>query len=695
MRNTNGEVRVSRWLARRRAEAHGIPGGRRRKFANGCVRILDVGIPARVNARFLCLAVFVACAPAPFTPQPTPEDSGVDAGTSPIDAGEADAGAVVVVDAGLPDAGDELDAGVLVTPDAGVTEVCDAVSVAPLCPRSGWCWRNPAPFAFQLNDVIAFGCQAWAVGTSGLIVSRTSAGWVAAPSITTETLNGITGAAPNDLWAVGNHATIAHFDGVAWRLETSGTLSADFRSVSSPEPGLLVIAGSDALYQFERGALTTLHAPPRFSFKHVKATSRTSIRALGEEYVPNVDRRAVSVVFDGTQWRTEKSISTSSMHLNRLEQVGSRWFAAGSMNGHGPNYGYVDQLSPNPSSLPYTAAATEFLGLAATGLNAMLAVGRGVTSSIFSFDGTTYAPIADAPKDTLTSVAFGGREAFTVGQTLGRVVNGRYLAESSGWLGSANSVLALPNDELWLSGGVRSIAGGPFLETSTAMQGASLGPVVGESNTELWATGSGGVWHFDGTAWSRDPLGPTTRMNGVRVKDGDVWAWKWNEVWIKLAGGQWQQQPVASSMSIDDLWPVGNGLANVIGSGGGAAQLWVSNGTRFSAQPLPALTAGDGLRAVRGTWLGAWLLTWNGAVFHYDGTQWSSIAIPGGASLNELVNEGNAVIAVGREGAVLEWNGTSFVSLNLGIPVDLVGADVDANGALWVSGAGGTVAVRR
>lgn len=634
--------------------------------------------------------MLASCSPAATVLSPEGVESPLDAGAPASDAGQADGS-----DAGhFADAGNELDAG-LVEHDAGVPVACDPISVAPICPRAGWCWRNPAPFAVQLNDVIAFGCRAWAVGSGGLIATRTPAGWAPMPSVTAETLNGISGSAPDDLWAVGNHATIVHFDGISWRLVSTGTRSTDFRSASSPERGLLVLAGSDGLYQFEGGALTTLHAPARFSFKHVKASSRSSIRVLGEEYVPNVDRRAVSLVFDGAQWRTEQSISTSSMHLNRLAQVGLRWFAAGSMNGHGPNYGYVEQLAPASPGLPYTAGATEFLGLAATGPTSMLAVGRGVSSSIFSFDGTTYSPITDSPTDSLTSVAFGGQEAFVIGQTLGRVANGRYFAESGGWLGSANSVLALPNDEIWLSGGVRSVGGGPFQETVTARQGASLGPVVGESSTDLWAAGSGGVWHFDGTAWSRDPLGPTTRMNGVRVAGGDVWAWTWNEVWLKIAGGQWQQQLVSSSMSIDDLWPVGNGLANVIGSSGGSAQLWVSNGSRFSAQGLPTLPAGDSLRAVRGAWLGAWILSSSGAVFHDDGTQWSSVAIPGGASIFELVTKRRKVIAVGREGAVLEWNGTSFVSLRLEVPVDLVGADVDANGAVWVSGGGGAVVVRR
>jgi len=314
-----------------------------------------------MNLRLLVssLLVLAAC------PGPAPtEDAGLpveaDAGRAELDAGPRDEDAgTTVADAGLS------------TPDAGP---CSAVPVTPVCTAGGWCWKNPLPLATQLNDVWANGCSAWAAGLGGMLLERTTQGWVPRSSGTTETLNGFASFAPDDAWLVGENGTVLHFDGTAWSVARSNTTSASYRAAYAPARGLVFIAASDGIHRYQAGVLTTIHAPARTSFSGISGRSVGLLRAVGEEYVPNVARNPVSWSFDGATW-TQNAGSTWLVRWNRVADDGVDFYAAGKMNAHGPDWGFVGKL-PWQFPLATTQRSSEFLDLAARGPRDLLAVGR-------------------------------------------------------------------------------------------------------------------------------------------------------------------------------------------------------------------------------------------------------------------------------------------------------------------------------
>ncbi len=660
-----------------------------------------------MNARFLVssLLVLAACpgpAPTEDAGLPVEADAGraeLDAGRAELDAGRAelDAGArdedagTTVADAGTI----VVDAG-LSTPDAGP---CSAVPVTPVCTAGGWCWKNPLPLATQLNDVWANGCSAWAAGLGGMLLERTTQGWVPRSSGTTETLNGFASFAPDDAWLVGENGTVLHFDGTTWSVVRSNTTSASYRAAYAPARGLVFIAASDGIHRYQAGVLTTIHAPARTSFSGISGRSVGLLRAVGEEYIPNVARNPVSWSFDGATW-TQNAGSTWLVRWNRVADDGVDFYAAGKMNAHGPDWGFVGKV-PWQFPLATTQRSSEFLDLAARGPRDLLAVGRswGNHDGLLRFDGAVYSAVAGAPRASFTAVDSAGGDFFVVGDQLGRVSDGAWQPESSGVRGTISDVLPLSNGDVWLSGGLRSRQGGPFVATGLPAVPPRLSSISGHAPDDLWAIGDNStVWHFDGTHWARASSGPTTQVNRLQATaTGEVWAWSWSALWL-FRNGAWNRLTLPDpTFSVSDVSALPYAFAFVTGQLGNTHALFATNGARFSAQPLPA-SAASGLRLLRGAGsLELWAVTNQGEVLQRDAsaTTWSTIPLPvANAWVSELVVSGNRVVAVGPAGLVLRWDGTRFVEEDIGARVGLGGAAIAPNGTLWVVGNDGAVVTR-
>lgn len=649
-----------------------------------------------MNTRVLVSSLFVlaGCAGPTLT-----LDSGTDLPIALDDAGVLDGG-TFESDAGAIDAGEDLDAGTTVdagqpTPDAGP---CGAVPVRPVCTAGGWCWKNPLPLATQLNDVWANGCSAWAAGVGGMLLERTSEGWAPRTSGTSETLNGFAAFAPDDAWLVGENGTLLHFDGRRWSVERSNTSSASYRAAYAPERGLVFIAGSDGLHRYQGGVLTTILAPLRTSFTGITGRDASTLRAVGEEYVPNVARNAVSWSFDGRTWASNNA--GSMVRWNRVAHDGLDFYAAGKMNAHGPDWGFIGKL---PWQLPLAthAASSEFLDLAARGPREFLTVGRswGTATGMLRFDGSAYRSVIDAPNASFTAVDSSGGDFFVVGDQLGRVSEGAWKPESSGRRDTFSGVLPLANGDVWLSGGLRSRQGGPFVETGLPATPPRLTDLSGESPTDLWAIGdSNAVWHFDGTSWAPAPNGPTTRVTRLRATEtGEVWAWSSASLWLFQAGVWTQLTLPGLNFDVTDVAPEPFGLVYVTGRFGNTYALFRGNGSRFSGQPLPA-SAASGLRLLRTPGgLELWAVTNQGEVIRRDANSgvWTTIALPvANTWVTDLVVSGSRVVVVGPAGLVLRWDGARFVEEDLGARVGFASAAIESNGTLWVVGSDGAVVSR-
>lgn len=637
------------------------------------------------------LLVFVLAMTACPAPRPAPEPAAsepVDAGAPPMDA-SLDAGSD---DAGLTlDAGASFDAGSTVI-DAGLvdTRPCEPIEQQPVC-SDGYCWLNPFPFAMQLTDVVVDGCHAWAAGVGGTLLERGDGGWLPHRMPTSETFTSFAAFAPDDLWLVGGSATLFHFDGRSWTYVMGNTSSATWSAAYAPSRGVVFIAGTNGIHRFENGTLTTVFAPPRTTFTGITGTSASNLRAVGQETIPNVDRPAVVYTFDGRTWTKEQSLTM--VGFNRAITVGGTVYAAGKLNGHGPDYGYVAQLFPARPPLTFTQRATEFFDLAARSPTDVLVVGRGFSDSVLQFDGTTFRSVMNAPAAAFAGVGLATRDAFVVGDRLGRISNGGFVAESRDHGDTVRSVLAFANADVWLSGGRRSRQGGPFVATSPTS--VSLGKVVGNDASDLFATDSNEVWHFDGVAWVKEPSGPT-RVREVAVSSGgEVWAWDWSTLWRKRSSG-WQQIVLPLGMQLQDVWPLPSGAVVTGSTRTTGNSVWVTDGASFTERPV-ATDGGTfgGFSFVRGDVNDLYGVTTTREVLHHDGAAWSApLELDATFDLVDLAVRGPKVVAVGRNGRVGEWTGMRFAIRSIGSNVNLWTVSIDSLGRTWLGGEGGAVLMK-
>lgn len=633
-----------------------------------------------MNVRLLLVSALVVMGcPARVAPP--------DAGTpEPLDAGEQ-AVADASVDAGLEDAGLTVDAGVAVI-DAGVVETspCEPITQQPIC-SDGYCWLNPFPFAMQLNDVLVDGCHAWAAGVGGTLLERTDGGWIPHRMPTSETFTSLAAFAPDDAWLVGGSATLFHFDGRAWTYVQGNTSSATWSAAYAPSRGVVFIAGTDGIHRFENGTLTTVFAPARTTFTGITGTSETNLRAVGQETIPNIDRPAVVYAFDGRTWTKEQSLTM--VGLNRAISVGGTVYAAGKLNGHGPDYGYVAQLFPSRAPLSFTQRATEFFDLAARSPTDVLVVGRGFSDSVLQFDGTAYRSVMNAPNAAFSGVGLGARDAFVVGDRLGRVSNGAFIAESRDHGDAVRSVRAFANGDVWLSGGRRSRQGGPFIATTPST--LWLGKVVGTDGNAVFSTDSNEVWRFDGVSWAREPNGPT-RVREVAVSSsGELWAWDWSQLWRKTSAG-WQQVVLPMGLQVQDVSPLPSGAVITGYTRASGNSVWVTDGSSFSERAGAPVA---GFSFVRGDVNDLYGVTTSGEVLHHDGTAWSApLELDATFDLTDLAVQGSKVVIVGRNGHVGEWTGMRFAIRSIGSNVNLWSVSIDSLGRTWLGGEGGAVLMK-
>jgi hypothetical protein len=143
----------------------------------------------------------LSCVPIPLPEQPVdagPIDETPDAGTAPPP-----------VDAGVPDAG------ALPAPDAGTPN--------PNCSADGWC-REASPTTAHLRSVWARSpSDVWAVGDQATVLHFDGARWSAVNTGLVDDLYGVWASGPADVWVVGGSGfpsgpigVVARFDGSAW-----------------------------------------------------------------------------------------------------------------------------------------------------------------------------------------------------------------------------------------------------------------------------------------------------------------------------------------------------------------------------------------------------------------------------------------------------------------------------------------------
>jgi hypothetical protein len=140
--------------------------------------------------------------------------------------------------------------------DRGTLLYFDGRVWRPLAPGRGLLGSPSQSFAHLVGiEGVTFG----AIGSEDL-VSYDGAAWSPMPVPTGETLYGLWGLTPDDVFAVGRNGTILHYDGITWEIQDSGVL-VDLHAVSGTGPTDVYAAGDDlTLLHFDGATWTTVHS---------------------------------------------------------------------------------------------------------------------------------------------------------------------------------------------------------------------------------------------------------------------------------------------------------------------------------------------------------------------------------------------------------------------------------------------------
>ena len=342
------------------------------------------------------------------------------------------------------------------------------------------------------------------------------------------------------------------------------------------------------------------------------------------------------------------------------------------------------------------------------------------TGVILHFDGTSWSEIHSVPDIFLLDVfALGENEVWAVGDqgTILYYDGASWEEQESGASCHLFSVSALSSDEVWVAG----LDVSDFTGTILHWDGTSwseqlpwpdwLCGVHALDAGNVWAVGVNGViLHYDGSAWSEQETGTTMTMSNVAAADaGNAWAVGGGSdpvteehyyTILHFDGTSWSEQLSRSSgpdsvygnlmlhgvsaVDAETVWTVGDRGVVLLSEDGGDS--WSSQTEGQNDNLCGISSADDGSALAVGE---------NGAVLHWNGTSW----IPGVSGTDKTLRE-VAVLdaatawAVGYDfdsNVILSWDGTSWSEQESGTEHSLRGVAALGADSAWAVGDCGTI----
>jgi hypothetical protein len=480
-------------------------------------------------------------------------------GPLPADAGGLDVPGTV--DAAAPDAAPDASAGDAPAgaPDLGL------VHAAAVCMNAEWCWQNPLPHGNTLYGVWGSSPRdVWTVGGDGFVVHHDGSGWTRVPVPTTVQLGGVWGSRAGDVWIVGDRGTVLRGDGPSW---TAGTVGFDtrLRAIWGSGPDDVWAVGGDDQAESAHwdGTRWTRVSRAERGFHGIWGAGRDAVWAIGGSGVYR---------WTGAAW-------TSALTVDRPTAI---W-------GSGPDDVWV--VGENNLIRRWNGSAWTSMTAGTLGTRFGSVVGRGPNdvwifgTRLHHWNGMRFT---DLQPDGV-SVPYAGA---AIGPQL--------------WVVGYQGMHLRHDGVAWADPGSRVPYG--------------FSAVAGTSARDVWAAGVVSVAHHDGTQWSRVPL-----PNGI-------------------AGFKslWASAP-------DDVWGVGdNGLAH-----------W--DGRSWYKVAVPAQVSESYLVALWGSAANdVWAVGLGGTCIHWDGQRWS--AVPTGVSgpLSAVSGTGPRDVWAAGDWYILHWDGNGW-----------------------------------
>ncbi len=534
-----------------------------------------------------------------------------------------------------------------------------------------WEWLMPRPTGDDLEAVHATSPNdVWMVGRHGALVHWNGTALSSPPRVTEAALDDVNATGASDVWAVGEQGTVLRFDGGSWA------------------------------QAFDGGTVT---------YGSVWASGPTDVRVLKSSTGPSDS----IPVWNGAQWSASpaSAILHSSGSLDLL--AGSSATDVWAVGSRVYQFNGLDWVDRTPSS-------TRFNDLLALAPNDAWAVGWSTNpyygSSypvVYHFDGGTWS--GGQPNSISSNANLGriwgasGSDLWITGDYSQRCAQ-HYTSASQSWTcidpgfypvavhGSSAS-------DVWFVGAGGQVArwnGSSMTRLSTAFPACTAASVVSLSSafeacgssltavnpqagtfatfavpglapneglTTLWAASSTKVWagtsqgkvvFFDGATASVFVSYPGSNFQAMwGAAANDVWAGTSSGGLLHYDGASWSAVTAPANGPVVDLW--GSSASDVYATGnqGGYlhydGQSWKLVPVTMSPAFYPSRIHGSSPTNIWATdsWYG-------GAIYHFDGTHWSRLSVLGYNALTDVWVAGEADVFALYSGSVYHYNGVGF-----------------------------------
>ncbi|MBW2734045.1 MAG: hypothetical protein JRH20_16785, partial [Deltaproteobacteria bacterium] len=515
----------------------------------------------------------------------------------------------------------------------------DQDAVIPLRPgqlvtEGGWVWEHPLP---QGNTIHAF--------------------W---------------GSADNDIWAVGAHGVVLHYDGTLWSAEQVPRWDVDM-----DHPTLLGIWGADAsnvwavgtqgaVYRWQGGRWQKASSPTQETLRGIWGASVTEIHVVGDG--PTWSR------LDGTEWTSlpgSAKALTLPLHAIWGDAPTNVWAVGDTNVAYRFNGSEISPLnSPMKKLRAVIGDDGGNLWFGAEAANAQLRHFDGTNWDIIDF-GTwdqfnVFGFVRSGWGDKDDVFALGTPRLDTRTGAAVQKVSGAWVALPdppaqsliSGWGLSNGDLIAAGDDGVLLK---HSPKGWSYLGAVSQKRIHDTfqppdGPLraVGETGTILRQNNDG--------SWAKEDSGTTANLYALwGASANDLWAVGSKNTLLHFDGSDWSKEKGPSALlaaSLNSIW------------GSGPSDMWVTANDgevfHFDGAGWRAVTTGSTARnyAIWGAGpKDVWLVGNFATTCHYDGALWDCQARIAGSNETLMAIDGvssDQIWAVGETGEVFGYDGTAW-----------------------------------
>jgi hypothetical protein len=150
--------------------------------------------------------------------------------------------------------------------------------------------------------------QVWAVGENGTILYFDGTDWAAMESGITEYLNQVWAAAPDLVWAVGGGGTILRFDGTSWQPMDSDTTQDLYHIFGMAEDDIYAVGDKGTILHYNGTDWETMESGT--------SNMLTSVWGPDPSHVFAVGANETVLHFDGTDWSPIRTPASDDTFLN-------------------------------------------------------------------------------------------------------------------------------------------------------------------------------------------------------------------------------------------------------------------------------------------------------------------------------------------------------------------------------------------